>query len=121
MIKTTIVGNIGKDAVSQKIGGKTYAKFSIAADKYKSGEQEVTEWIDCLKLDEDNRLTSHLTKGKPLYLEGKLRANAYLKDGEAKANMTLWVSSLGFISTPKAEVSNSQAASEDVEDPDFPF
>lgn len=119
MIKTTIVGNIGKDAISQKIGGKTYAKFSIAADKYKSGEQEVTEWVECLKLDEDNRLTPHLTKGKPLFLEGKIKANAYLKDGEAKTNMTLWVSNLGFISTPKAEVSNSQV-SEDIED-DFPF
>ena len=106
---TTIWGAIGKDAETQVINGKNYAKFSLAVSEGK----DKTTWYDCLKYDDTNKLTPYLIRGTKLILSGTLRPSAWVnKEGTANVNLNLWVESLEFLggSTKKQE-----------EDDDLPF
>ena len=108
---TTIWGAIGKDAVTQTINGKNYAKFSLAVDEGK----DKTAWYNCLKHDENGKLSPHITKGKGLILSGFLKVSAFInKDKEAQVNSTLWVNELEFFGGKK----QSQQI---VDDDDLPF
>ena len=120
MIKTQAIGTVGKDAEFQIINGKQYIKFSIAVESYKNKEgKDITEWLDCLKLDENGKLKPYIKKGMPIYVEGKIRANAYLKDGNAMANITLWVNHFNFIHYPKNKEEKPNVEAIDKKDDDF--
>lgn len=122
MNKTTVHGTLGRDAELQPINGKNYAKFSILSDKYKDKDgKEVAEWLDCLKLDENGKLTPYLKKGVPIYAEGKLRANAYLKDGTPTANLTLWINHFDFINYPKVKDDKPVQDQAENQGEDLPF
>jgi len=86
--KILLIGNTGKDAEVKNLdSGNKIAKFSVAtSESYKDKEGEwktVTEWhnITCWgKLAE--RAEKQITKGKLVYIEGKLTYNEYEnKDG----------------------------------------
>ena len=106
MIKLELIGNIGKDATTQKIGDYNYAKFSLAVSEGK----DKTRWIDCLKIDKEGKLTPHLTKGKTIYVSGNPTPNAYIKEGNAVASLTCWVNDLEFVASPKKVEGNTKAA-----------
>lgn len=103
MIKIQVIGNIGKDAVTQTIGQNVYAKFSLAVRDGKDQQgNERTLWIDCLKSDKEGKLVQYLTSGKTIFVEGKPNANAYTnKDGKAVAALSVWVNELEFVASPK--------------------
>lgn len=115
MIKLEIIGNIGKDATTQKIGDYNYAKFSLAVSEGK----DKTRWIDCLKIDKEGKLAPYLTKGKTIYISGNPMPNAYLKEGKAMASLTCWVNELEFISSPKK--TEGVKVDNDLPDDNFPF
>ena len=86
--KILLIGNTGKDAEVKNLdSGNKIAKFSVATNEsYKDKEGEwktLTEWhnVTCWgKLAE--RAEKQITKGKLVYIEGKLTYNEYEnKDG----------------------------------------
>jgi len=86
--KILLIGNTGKDAEVKNLdSGNKIAKFSVAtSESYKDKEGEwktLTEWhnVTCWgKLAE--RAEKQITKGKLVYIEGKLTYNEYEnKDG----------------------------------------
>ena len=119
MIKIQVIGNIGKDAISQTIRQNNYAKFSLAdRDGKDQNGQENTLWVDCLKLDKEGKLTPFLTAGKTIFVEGKPSANAYTnKEGKAVASLTIWVNDLEFVASPKKEAAK-EVSKEFTQDPD---
>jgi single-strand DNA-binding protein len=81
--KIILVGNLGRDAeLRYTPGGAAIAKFSLATtEKWtdKSGsQQERTEWhnID-LWGKQAETLAEYLTKGKQVYVEGRLQSDEY--------------------------------------------
>ena len=81
--KVILVGNLGRDAeLRYTPGGAAIAKFSLAtSEKWtdKAGSpQERTEWhnID-LWGKQAETLAEYLTKGKQVYLEGRLQSDEY--------------------------------------------
>jgi single-strand DNA-binding protein len=86
--KVILIGNLGRDPeVSYTPSGVAVAKFSIAtSDKWKdknSGEmQERTEWH---RITAFGRLAEicgeYLSKGKQVYIEGRLQTSSWEKDG----------------------------------------
>jgi len=83
--KAVIVGRLGKDPELKELPNGSVTNFTVAtSEKWsKDGEEkERTEWhrISCFgKLAE---LTSkYLSKGRQVYVEGKLRTRSYDKDG----------------------------------------
>ncbi len=91
MNKATLIGNLGNDPeVSYTAGGTAIVKFSVAtSEKWKdknSGEmQEQTEWH---RITAFGRLAEicgeYLTKGRQVYIEGRIQTSKYEKDGTTR-------------------------------------
>lgn len=89
--KAIIVGNLGKDPeVSYTQSGTAVAKFSVAtSEKWKdknSGEmKEKTEWINITAFGRMAEICGeYLTKGRQVYLEGRIQTSSYEKDGSTR-------------------------------------
>jgi len=89
--KVILIGRAGKDAESKTLeGGQVVANFSLATDEYhkKADGTKVqeTEWHSIIlwgKLAEN--AAKYITKGRLLYVEGKVRSRIWKnKDGTEK-------------------------------------
>lgn len=86
--KAMIIGRLGKDPeVRYTQDGKAVANFTIAtSDKWKdrdSGEpREKTEWHRVVAFGRLGEICGeYLSKGKQVYIEGRLRTRSWEKDG----------------------------------------
>ena len=81
------IGNLGGDPeVKYTAGGDAVANFNIACSerwKDKQGNpQERTEWVRIVAFGRLAELCGeHLSKGRQVYVEGKLATRSYEKDG----------------------------------------
>ena len=90
--KVIIVGNLGKDAdVRYTSGGSAVATISVATtevwnDKSSGERQEKTEWHRVVLWGKTaENLKDYLTKGKQIYVEGKLQTRKWQdRDGNDK-------------------------------------
>ena len=70
-VVTTIVGNVGKDAVHKSTqGGKEFVSFPVAA-KVGWGEREQTLWFDVTKWSGSQKLADMLLKGAKVTVIGR--------------------------------------------------
>jgi single-strand DNA-binding protein len=86
--KVILVGHLGRDAETKFTpGGAAVTRFSIATNRRwkdkDSGEwKEETDWSNVVLWRSEN-LANYLTKGKQLYVEGRLQTRSYEdKDGK---------------------------------------
>ena len=86
--KVILVGHLGKDAETKFTpGGASVTKFSVATSRrwkdQQSGEwKEETDWSNVTLWRAEN-LSPYLTKGKQVYVEGRLHTRSYDdKDGK---------------------------------------
>jgi single-strand DNA-binding protein len=85
--RCTFIGNLGRDAeLRYTPGGDAVATLNLACNetwKDKAGQkQERTEWIRIVlwgKLAES--LNEYLTKGKQIYVEGRMQTRKWEKEG----------------------------------------
>lgn len=84
MMKLTVIGNIGADAVQRETNGRKYTTFSVAVStKYKKQdgtECESTTWISCAR-DGQTAIDQWLKKGRQVYLEGTPSLQMYTDNG----------------------------------------
>jgi single-strand DNA-binding protein len=85
--KVILVGNLGADPeLRYTASGTAVAKFSLATtEKFKDGQgnpQERTSWHRVTAWGKLAEICGqYLTKGKQVYIEGKLQYGSYEKDG----------------------------------------
>jgi single-strand DNA-binding protein len=86
--KVILVGHLGKDAETKFTpGGAAVTKFSVATNRRwkdkQSGEwKDETDWSNVVLWQAEN-LANYLTKGKQVYVEGRLQTRSYEdKDGK---------------------------------------
>jgi single-strand DNA-binding protein len=86
--KAILIGNLGRDPeISYTASGVAVAKFSLAtSEKWKdknSGEmQERTEWHRITAFGRLAEICSeYLSKGRQVYIEGRLQTSSWEKDG----------------------------------------
>lgn len=86
--KVILVGNLGRDAETKFTpGGTAVTKFSVATSRRwkdkQSGEwKEETDWTN-VTLWQAEKLANYLTKGKQVYVEGRIHTRTYDdKDGK---------------------------------------
>ena len=86
--KVILVGNLGRDPeVSYTPSGTAVAKFSIATsekwtDKETGEKKDKTEWHRITAFGRLGEICGeYLSKGKQVYIEGKLQYGSYEKDG----------------------------------------
>jgi len=86
--KVILLGHLGRDAETKFTpGGAAVTRFSVATNRrwkdQQSGEwKEETDWHNVVLWRSEN-LSTYLTKGKQIYVEGRLQTRSYEdKDGK---------------------------------------
>ena len=131
MLKTSILGRVGNDAIAREVSGKFVVEFSIAhterwTDK-DGNKQERTTWLKAVKWMPTDSLTKYIKTGDLIYLEGSISTEAWISSKEtekptAKSQLVLRVSYLEFAgSKNNTEKSTVAANPEDAKEDDLPF
>jgi single-strand DNA-binding protein len=89
--KVILIGNLGKDPeISYTPAELAVARFSIATsdtwkDKTTGDKNSKTEWHRVVAFGKLAEICGqYLTKGKQVYIEGRLQTSSYEKDGEKR-------------------------------------
>lgn len=113
--KVILVGNVGKDADVRHIdSGVAVATFSLATSETytaKSGEKvTTTEWHNVVAWRGLAEFAGkYITKGKQLYIEGRIRTRSYDdKDGVKKYITEILADSIQMLSRKEQGPDNSQ-------------
>jgi single-strand DNA-binding protein len=106
MLKTLIIGNLGKDCVVNQVNGKSVINFTVAhSEKFQDAQgvkQERTTWVDCSWWTDKLAIAPYLLKGTQVYVEGQPNVNAYAKrDGTPGASLTLRVQNVQLLGSPR--------------------
>jgi single-strand DNA-binding protein len=93
--KVMLIGNAGKDAELRYMAtGTPQCKFSLAVNNRRRNQQtneweDNTEWFNILIWgDQAERVSQYITKGKQLYIEGRLQTRSWDGDDGQKHYMT---------------------------------
>lgn len=105
MYRTQIIGHIGKDAETRNVGDNVAIGFNVAHTESYIGKdgakQEKTTWIQCTLWRKPDKIgiVQYLKKGVKVLVEGKVEADAYLKDGNAVGSLKLTVQNIELLSS----------------------
>ena len=98
MSKATIMGHLGKDAESKKIGTKTVTTFSIAVSDG-TKDKPHSSWFDIEAWDLPDWLAAGLTKGALALCDGRLKTEEWEKDGQKRSKTKLVADNYGGVKT----------------------
>lgn len=111
MIKLQVIGNLGKDCVTNNVNGKTVMNFTVAhTERFRDAQgtqQEKTTWVECSYWSDRTAVAPYLKKGTQVYVEGTPEVRTYPKnDGSTGASLSLRVFSVQLLGT-RSEGGNS--------------
>ena len=106
MIKSHIIGRLGKDAEEATQGQRQVLRFNVASDDRErdaSGQwQKVTIWVRVQTYQ--TGLKPYLTKGKQVLVSGDLRLGIWTKnDGTAQVDATVFGADVTLLSGDSAQ------------------
>ncbi len=96
MIKLQVIGNLGKDCLTNTVNGKTVMNFNVAhTEKFKDAQgnqKDKTIWVECAYWSDKTGIAPYLKKGTMVYVEGAPEVRTYPKnDGTTGTSLTLRV------------------------------
>jgi single-strand DNA-binding protein len=96
MIKLQVIGNLGKDCITNSVSGKNVINFSVAHTEkvrdQQGNQKDKTIWVDCAYWTEKTGIAPYLKKGTQVYVEGTPDIRTYPKtDGTTGVSLTLRV------------------------------
>ena len=104
MNKIIVIGNLGRDPEMRYTpNGQSVTSFSVASNRRyttASGEQrEETEWFNVSAFGKVGELCNqYLTKGRQVYLEGRLRSRTYQgPDGQPRHSNDITLTEVQFL------------------------
>src|SRR5215210_6023936 len=102
MIKLQVIGNLGKDCITNTVNGKTVMNFTVAhTEKFRDAQgnqKDKTIWVECAYWSERTGIAPYLKKGTQVYVEGTPEVKTYPKnDGTTGTSLTLRVMSVQLI------------------------
>ena len=108
--KIIIIGNLGRDPeLRYTPQGNAVCNFSVATNekrKDKAGDlQDVTTWFRVTLWDKRAETASkYLTKGSPVYVEGRLRVEEWTdRDGGQRYTLEVQATDMQFIGTGRSD------------------
>ncbi|HEY0427858.1 MAG TPA: single-stranded DNA-binding protein [Pyrinomonadaceae bacterium] len=117
--KIIIVGNLGRDPeLRYTPQGSAVCNFSVATNEKKrdkAGElQDVTTWFRVTLWNKQaENASKYLTKGSPVYVEGRLRIEEWTdRDGKIRYTLEVNATDMQFISAGRGEEFGSAGHSE---------
>jgi single-strand DNA-binding protein len=102
MIKLQVIGNLGKDCVTNTVNGKNVINFNVAhTEKFKDAQgnqKDKTIWVECAYWTDRTGIAPYLKKGTQVYAEGSPEVRTYPKnDGTTGVSLTLRVQSVQLL------------------------
>ncbi len=105
MLKTEVIGRIGKDAEVKMIGQNKVVNFNVAHSQRgtdANGQKtEATVWVSCAKFmpaASEAKIADYLRKGTPVYVRGDLSVREYdAKDGQRQFALNLRVAEIELL------------------------
>jgi len=102
MIKLQVIGNLGKDCVTNLVNGKNVINFNVAhTEKFKDAQgnqKDKTVWVDCAYWTDRTGIAPYLRKGTQVYVEGVPDVRTYPKnDGGTGVSLQLRVSNIQLL------------------------
>ena len=102
MIKLQVIGNLGKDCVTNNVNGKTVMNFNVAhTERFRDAQgnqKDKTIWVECAYWTDRTGIAPYLRKGTQVYVEGNPEVRTYTKnDGTYGASLTLRVQSVQLL------------------------
>lgn len=96
MIKLQVIGNLGKDCLTNTVSGKNVINFSVAHTEkirdQQGNQKDKTIWVECAYWTERTGIAPYLKKGTQVYVEGTPEVRTYPKnDGTTGVSLTLRV------------------------------
>jgi single-strand DNA-binding protein len=130
--KIIVVGNLGRDPELRYTGqGTPVCTFSLATNerrKDRNGElQDQTTWFRVTLWERRAEAASqYLSKGMPVYVEGRLRVEEYTdRDGKPRQSLEVTATDMQFIGgkqdKDRSESLPQQERERDLTDDDIPF
>src|ERR1700744_4580491 len=108
MIKLQVIGNLGKDCVTNTVNGKNVINFNVAhTEKFKDAQgnqKDKTFWVECAYWTDRTGIAPYLKKGTQVYAEGTPEVRTYPKnDGTTGVSLTLRVQSVQLLGSRGSE------------------
>ena len=102
MIKLQVIGNLGKDCVTNTVNGKNVINFNVAhTEKFRDSQgvqKDKTIWVECAYWTDRTAVAPYLRKGTQVYVEGTPEVRTYPKnDGTTGVSLTLSVFSVQLL------------------------
>ena len=112
MIKLQVIGNLGKDCVTNTVNGKNVINFNVAhTEKFKDAQgnqKDKTIWVECAYWTDRTGIAPYLKKGTQVYAEGTPEVRTYPKnDGTTGVSLTLRVLSVQLLGSGRATGDNA--------------
>lgn len=106
MLKTQVIGNLGKDCVVNTVNGKNVINFTVAhTEKWTDAQgtkQEKTTWIDCAYWTDKTAISPYLLKGQQVFVEGQPEVKTFTRnDGTTGAAFALRVREVQLLGSKK--------------------
>jgi single-strand DNA-binding protein len=120
--KVTLIGHIGRDAETKFTpSGVDVTSFSLATSFKPKDGQEQTEWHN-IEAWRKEKIAGYLTKGKLIYIEGRIKTESWEKDGEKKYRTKIVAEQIIFLSKNNESAARSEENdSAPLTDDDVPF
>jgi single-strand DNA-binding protein len=101
MIKLQVIGNLGKDCITNTVNGKSVINFNVAhTEKFTSQgtQKDKTIWVECAYWTDRTGIAPYLKKGTQVYVEGSPEVRTYPKnDGTTGVSLTLRVQTVQLL------------------------
>lgn len=102
MIKLQVIGNLGKDCVTNTVNGKNVINFSVAhTERFKDNtgnQKDKTIWVECAYWTDRTGIAPYLKKGTQVYVEGTPDIRTYqTQDGRQGASLSLRVQNVQLL------------------------
>jgi single-strand DNA-binding protein len=115
MIKMQVIGNLGKDCVTNLVNGKSVINFSVAhTEKFKDNQgnqKDKTIWVECAYWTDRTAIAPYLKKGTQVYVDGTPELRTYQKsDGTQGASLSLRVSTVQLLGSRSTNEGNESYA-----------
>jgi len=113
MIKLQVIGNLGKDCITNSVSGKNVINFSVAHTEkvrdQQGNQKDKTIWVDCAYWTERTGIAPYLKKGTQVYVEGTPDIRTYPKtDGTTGVSLTLRVFSVQLLGSRPNEAAGHE-------------
>jgi single-strand DNA-binding protein len=115
MIKLQVIGNLGKDCVTNTVNGKNVINFNVAhTEKFRDAQgnqKDKTIWVECAYWTDKTAIAPYLRKGTQVYVDGSPEVRTYPKnDGTTAASLNLRVSSVQLLGNRSDNASPAQGS-----------